>query len=930
MAPPPWTTPEQREFLTAQLPLFIQRQAEGKLHLFWPPLMEAWFQKYPEHTLLNLPLPADKDGRELTPDELARLGAAIKARRSKIENWIRNQRKKIGSAAEDAVPSTTNAMVQRIFHLSVPRRRRVHQPIEIFQKRNKVAIVEALTAAGYDALNVDQDPDEADDWTDEFQDTPAARAKRTRSARMRMRTRVVQDMWAEASPEERAAVEAAIEEEKRALTEEEQRAELDPQQATPEERLQAIDSLDAVFGGVHRAAYLASGWVGMSIFGGPNPRMNGDLTLKIVCFGKTPSGNDFEACCMDFDKNITQPFQDFLTICFGETDTADWALPTTPEVAMDHAPVRRIVVTHPVAEPEIAKKPKKSKSKSKSKKSKKDVNVEGTVSPPSNQHTGRVTGPGDAFSEPSPPPSRCPSPGAAEDYADSNPSPSRDPSPDAADDYGDFDVSPSQNFDMYGVGLDLGTTAPSWPSGMTPPLTPEVAEAIARQERGGTINHASMVIDPQLLDGAAPFVPMPPAFSPAQPILFASPLAPPSVPPPFSPATLLMLSPIVSPPVSTPVPLKPRPARKNTPFAPSASVFGLPDDPYRRSNLFEAFRSSTTPQTTPQTPQAASPATTSLIDFGLESRTTPPSKISLSLLKSTVPSAKPAALSSRPTRAAQLVAGVIDSHPPATTPVPTPPVAYPAPPPLFTPSSPATTAPPTPTPPTPPTAAASPPIFDLPGSRPQCNPLPLPKPAKIGKKPPPRKMSAAETAKNKAAAATALKIALVQGEVQNKKRGRPRKEPLLDITNEVTSATNASTSAASDAVSTGDDLPSPNASAPPIYVVSSTNNNRAAAREAARKEKAAEEKAAADAAAAQAAKGWTEMTVDGATVVTFTSTRVRRAAKHPDGSAVEPETKKARTVNTKKTDASLTKLLERGEKRKAAELSKPKGKKRRT
>ncbi|KAJ6451805.1 hypothetical protein C8R45DRAFT_1223757 [Mycena sanguinolenta] len=903
MAPPPWTTPEQREFLTAQLPLFIQRQAEGKLHLFWPPLMEAWFQKYPEHTLLNLPLPADKDGRELTPDELARLGAAIKARRSvsfqhialrmdtshtevEIENWIRNQRKKIGSAAEDAVPSTTNAM-----------------PIEIFQKRNKVAIVEALTAAGYDALNVDQDPDEADDWTDEFQDTPAARAKRTRSARMRMRTRVVQDMWAEASPEERAAVEAAIEEEKRALTEEEQRAELDPQQATPEERLQAIDSLDAVFGGVHRAAYLASGWVGMSIFGGPNPRMNGDLTLKIVCFGETPSGNDFEACCMDFDKNITQPFQDFLTICFGETDTADWALPTTPEVAMDHAPVRRIVVTHPVAEPEIAKKPKKSKSKSKSKKSKKDVNVEGTVSPPSNQHTGRVTGPGDAFSEPSPPPSRCPSPGAAEDYADSNPSPSRDPSP------------------------TLLTTM-----GILMCLRPKIliSEAIARQERGGTINHASMVIDPQLLDGAAPFVPMPPAFSPAQPILFASPLAPPSVPPPFSPATLLMLSPIVSPPVSTPVPLKPRPARKNTPFAPSASVFGLPDDPYRRSNLFEAFRSSTTPQTTPQTPQAASPATTSLIDFGLESRTTPPSKISLSLLKSTVPSAKPAALSSRPTRAAQLVAGVIDSHPPATTPVPTPPVAYPAPPPLFTPSSPATTAPPTPTPPTPPTAAASPPIFDLPGSRPQCNPLPLPKPAKIGKKPPPRKMSAAETAKNKAAAATALKIALVQGEVQNKKRGRPRKEPLLDITNEVTSATNASTSAASDAVSTGDDLPSPNASAPPIYVVSSTNNNRAAAREAARKEKAAEEKAAADAAAAQAAKGWTEMTVDGATVVTFTSTRVRRAAKHPDGSAVEPETKKARTVNTKKTDASLTKLLERGEKRKAAELSKPKGKKRRT
>ncbi|KAJ6503658.1 hypothetical protein C8R45DRAFT_1091437 [Mycena sanguinolenta] len=923
MAPPPWTTPEQREFLTAQLPLFIQRQAEGKLHLFWPPVFEAWFKKYPEHTKLKLPLPTDKDGRELTSEELAILGAAIKAKRSKIENWIRNQRKKIGSAADDAVPSTTNAMVQRIFQLSVPRRRRVHQPIEVFQKRNKVAIVEALMAAGYDALNVDKDADEPDDWADEFEDSPAARAKRTRSARMRLRTRVVQDMWAEASPEERAAVEAVIEDEKRALNEEEQRAELDPQEATPEERLQAIDSLDAVFGGVHRAAYLASGWVGMSIFGGPNPRMNGDLTLKIVCFGETPSGNDFEACCVDFDKNITQPFQDFLRICFG--DTAEWALPMTTEVATDDTPVHRIVATHPVAEPEIAQKPKKksksksSKSKSKSKKDvEKNDDIQATVSTPSNECSGMVASPREAYSEPLPPPSRCASPDVADEYE--------------SPEYENFDASAFQD----GVAPDSGTAVPSWPVGMTPPLTPEVAEAIATQERGGTINRASMVLDPQLLDVGKPFVPMPPAFSPAQP---RSPLTPPPVSPPFSPKplTLRALSPTVSVPVSPPFSLaqpalyassptvpppvltsalpKPRPVYENAPSAPSLNLFGLPDNLYRRSTLFEAFRG----RTTPQTPRAVSPATISPISVEPKSKITPPPNISPLTSKSPAPLVKSTVLS-QPTMAAQLVTGVIDSHPPAST-VLAPPVTHPAP--TSAPSSPATVPPPA--------TAGPPPMIELPGSRPQCKSLPPLKPAKTGREAPSRKTSVAGAAGKKAAAAAkALKVALVEGDVQTKKRGRPRKQPLLDVTDEVTAATNASMSAPLDAVSTADDASSPNMSPRPIYVVSSTNNNRAAAREAARKEKAAAEKAAADAAAAQAAKGWTETTVDGATVVTFTSARVRKAAKHPDGSAVELETKKTRGPNMKKTDASLTKLLERGKKRKAAESSGPTGKRRRT
>jgi hypothetical protein len=42
-----------------------------------------------------------------------------------------------------------------------------------------------------------------------------------------------------------------------------------------------IDALDGVYSDIHKAMYTATEWVGMSIFGGPNPRMGGQLTMKM-------------------------------------------------------------------------------------------------------------------------------------------------------------------------------------------------------------------------------------------------------------------------------------------------------------------------------------------------------------------------------------------------------------------------------------------------------------------------------------------------------------------------------------------------------------------------------------------------------------------------------------------------------------------------
>jgi hypothetical protein len=92
--------------------------------------------------------------------------------------------------------------------------------------------------------------------------------------------------------------------------------------------------LEGLFTKVHGAAYAASNWVGMTIVGGPNPRLGGELSMKMyivsalgschqltnvcfsICHGETPEGNDFQDSCIDFNKHIVEAFEGFLQLVF--------------------------------------------------------------------------------------------------------------------------------------------------------------------------------------------------------------------------------------------------------------------------------------------------------------------------------------------------------------------------------------------------------------------------------------------------------------------------------------------------------------------------------------------------------------------------------------------------------------------------------------
>ncbi|KAJ7437873.1 hypothetical protein FB451DRAFT_1450164 [Mycena latifolia] len=464
---PPWATDEQTKFLNGWMGDFISWQGDGKLHLFLVPMFEAWFSRWPKHAGLGLPLPSDRTAFALTQEELVVLGAAIVSRQGvsirvqfdglgadanwqRLENWFQYRRKKIRNANTPAASATT-VVLRSMFKELVPKCRCMHQAIKIFQKRNPEPIHMALDEAGYNMVSADGD-------------------RLSRSERMRIRKRVANALWAEADTAEVKAVKAEVEEEKREIREEDEALEASiPKKQMPRDLQNGIDILDQVYTDVHKATYNAAGWVGMSIMGGPNPRMGGELSMKIQ-------------------------------------ERAERALPARPAAADGPRVDRDMGVLEP------APKTKTTKTKSKKKKVAKAAAMAGAAQriavdspqPDLTQLTpdGLVDVPSPAVAAQAPVPSF-----SAED-------------PSFAIAFDDnlhlgrgFDNSSLPNDstddeDPFGMDAALTQLLPTppptfnpWPTGMPPLPSPATAIAIALVERG-IPSDATMAIDPRLTRGA--------------------------------------------------------------------------------------------------------------------------------------------------------------------------------------------------------------------------------------------------------------------------------------------------------------------------------------------------------------------------------------------------------------------------------------------
>ncbi|KAJ7215146.1 hypothetical protein C8J57DRAFT_1538274 [Mycena rebaudengoi] len=301
MAPTGWTTGAQLTWLKSKLTNYMEMQAQGKPHKFWPSVFEAWFHDFPEHTHLNFPLPnALGNAPALTSAQMDARGAAIKKRKDQLQNWFRHQRVKLLHAGP-LIHHSKASMANVLFGKKKKERR--HQPIELFQMVHKSEIRAALSAAGYDAIRVDNST-----FIDEADETQMKLLKSQNSERMRLRTKVVQALYSAAPDSERAMfMDKAGSEQAIGVPEA-----VGKEERTPEEYQANIDQVCSVMGKVHEAVGTMAGWSGFTVVGGPNPNYGGELSMRVICLGISPAGHDFQKAHHNFDAAITVPFQTFL------------------------------------------------------------------------------------------------------------------------------------------------------------------------------------------------------------------------------------------------------------------------------------------------------------------------------------------------------------------------------------------------------------------------------------------------------------------------------------------------------------------------------------------------------------------------------------------------------------------------------------------
>ncbi|KAJ6517579.1 hypothetical protein DFH09DRAFT_1332378 [Mycena vulgaris] len=366
MAPKRWTTSPQLAYLTLQLPDFIRRQAQKKQHLFWGAMEEGWFSRFPERAVLGLPGASDSAAPPLTAEESESLGQALSRRKKQLKSWFIRERKKIRTGT--AVPGKKlTPLAKALTKRTAPVGRRVHQAKEIFQIRNKDAIRAELTERGHDELNEAARVEARTSSEAETLEEQNAAVRMSRGERMRMRSGVVSELWANASAEEREAVRVEISRERAALAAEQRRAEERLGEAngkkTPEEYQDGVDGIDELFEEAHALTIESSGWVGITLLGGPTPRLGGECTVKVICSGETPAGNSFAEACEDFEQGLLGRFKLFVERVFSARECNERAIVAAAppaEVVSDtaDAAVDDSVAPQPKPKPKRIPKPK--------------------------------------------------------------------------------------------------------------------------------------------------------------------------------------------------------------------------------------------------------------------------------------------------------------------------------------------------------------------------------------------------------------------------------------------------------------------------------------------------------------------------------------------------------------------------------------------
>ncbi|KAK7063354.1 hypothetical protein R3P38DRAFT_2756299 [Favolaschia claudopus] len=334
------TLPQDKtEYLQSFYGEFLRKQPH--FGTFWGDVERGWSLKWPAAVALGFPLlnPAgaaiEEDDR--TVEEGLAIAAAELKDRKIIHQWFYNRASKEKRQLNSGpVPSASNGTLQDIMKaLGTGRRTRRLQRREIWQKRNGDLINAAIKEAGFDLLM-------GSSYEGETEDEREQRISKGRSDQAALRSRVVSQLWSEASEEEMAVVEEEFQKQPK------------PSKKSKKDYQRGIDKVGPLLKNVHKYVERVTGMVGGTVLVGPIPNNGGKIGTQSYCHGVTPAGHTLDQAHSGWTDHVIKPLQQFGKKIFDHETRRKRALHAEDDRNSNGAAVTTSIIATPIAAPTLS------------------------------------------------------------------------------------------------------------------------------------------------------------------------------------------------------------------------------------------------------------------------------------------------------------------------------------------------------------------------------------------------------------------------------------------------------------------------------------------------------------------------------------------------------------------------------------------------
>ncbi|KAF7349528.1 hypothetical protein MSAN_01743200 [Mycena sanguinolenta] len=331
-----WNT-EQLEFFLGQYPTFEAAQRSTKLQEFWPKVEREYFVLWPEEDALGIVVPEDDGSGDAPPamskEDAKRLGEAT-AMRKKVEIFQKRNKRLI----DDAVKAKL-----------AKQKKKAEEGSGSDHDESSSGGDESSSSSDDDSSSSSDDDDssscddERNSGSDEVgcsQNTPKPKLdSKARAKIMRIRRKIVQKLWSKASAAEKATVREIYTQQEAHIVDD--IFDTPIEERTPEQIQSALDELPGIVAEFHAGIYTMTGWLGVTVLGGPTPEDGGAVTQKTYCSGTSPGGLTLAESIQDWE-NVIRGVGQWLKRCNSREVRQRRALSAQPMTSNSSVPASTI------------------------------------------------------------------------------------------------------------------------------------------------------------------------------------------------------------------------------------------------------------------------------------------------------------------------------------------------------------------------------------------------------------------------------------------------------------------------------------------------------------------------------------------------------------------------------------------------------------